>query len=463
MLEPLYTAAEMRAAEERHPGGVDELMERAGRAVAQHALEDFGDARSFTVVAGGGSNGGDGRVAARELETAGRHVVVVDAKPEDEEKDLGDPDVLIDALFGTGFEGEPRPGAARLIEQMNDLGAPVLSVDLPSGVDASTGEVAGAAVDADMTVTFHAAKVGHYVTPGAFVAGYLEVADIGLERGETENARVARGILDLVPRRSPEGTKYSSGHVVVLGGSPGMTGAPCLSALAAFRSDAGYVALAGPEPCLPVFEGLVLEAVKRPLAADGDGLVTEAAAAQALELAEKAGALAVGPGLGRSEGTKAFVQRVLGEATIPAVVDGDALWELEPGEWPAPRILTPHSGELGRLLGEEAAWVDAHRVEAVRRAVDRFQCVVVLKGAGTLIAAPGAGVLVDGGNPALATAGTGDVLTGIVAAFLAKGMDPRIAAAAGATAHHWAAIEADQGAGLIASDLLDALPQALAG
>ncbi len=224
MREPLYTAAEMRAAEEAYPGTVDELMERAGRAVAQHALEDFGDAREFTVVCGGGSNGGDGRVAARVLEEAGREVLVVDAKPEDEDKELGDPDVLIDALFGTGFEGEPRPGAARLIEQINDLGPPVLSVDLPSGVDASTGEVAGVAVDADLTVTFHGEKVGHYVTPGAFLAGYVEVADIGLEPIETANGRVSRSILDLVPRRSPEGNKYTSGHVVVVGGSRGMTG-----------------------------------------------------------------------------------------------------------------------------------------------------------------------------------------------------------------------------------------------
>jgi NAD(P)H-hydrate epimerase len=462
MLEPLYSAAEMRAAEEAYSGTVEELMERAGRAVAQHALEDFGDARSFTVVCGGGSNGGDGRVAARVLEEAGRDLLVVDAKPEDEEKDLGDPDVLIDALFGTGFEGEPRPGAARLIEQMNELGAPVLSVDLPSGVDASTGEVAGAAVDADMTVTFHGEKVGHHVTPGAFLAGYVEVADIGLEPVETENARVTREILELWPRRSPEGNKYTSGHVVVAGGSPGMTGAPCLSALAAFRSDAGYVTLAGPEPALPVFEARVLEAVKRRLPSD-DGLVTEEAAGTLLDLAAKAGAIALGPGLGRTRGTKGFVRRVLAEAPLPVVVDGDALWELEPGEWPAPRILTPHSGELGRLIGEESSWVDAHRIAAVRRAVERFGCVVLLKGAGTLIAAPGSGVLVDGGHPTLATAGTGDVLTGIIAAFLAKGMDPRLATAAAATAHHWAAIEASFDAGLIASDLLDALPRVLAG
>lgn len=463
MLEPLYTAAEMRTAEERYPGTVEELMERAARAVADHALEDFGDARSFTIVCGGGSNGGDGRVAARVLEEQGREVLVVDAKPEDEEKDLGDPDVLIDALFGTGFEGEPRPGPARLIGQMNELGAPVLAVDLPSGVNGSTGEVAGAAVDADMTVTFQGEKLGHHVTPGAHLVGYLEVADIGLEAFETEHARVTREILELVPRRAPEDTKYSAGHVLVVGGSPGMTGAPCLSALAALRADAGYVTLAGPERAVPVFENWVLEAVKRPLAADGDGLLTEAAVEPVLELAGKAGAVAVGPGLGRSEGIKSFVRRLLAEAQLPVVVDGDALWELEPGDWPAPRVLTPHSGELGRLLGEEPSWIDEHRLEAVGKAVERFDCVVLLKGAGTLIGAPGKGLLVNGGHPSLATAGTGDVLTGIVGAFLAKGMEPRLATAAAATAHHWAAIEASCESGLIASDLLDALPQALSG
>src|SRR5919109_771362 len=405
------------AAEERYRGTVEELMERAGRSVADHALEDFGDARSFTVVCGSGSNGGDGRVAARLLEEAGREVLVVDAKPEDEEKDLGDPDVLIDALFGTGFEGEPRPGAARLIEQMNELGAPVLAVDLPSGVDASTGEVAGAAVDADLTVTFHGEKVGHHVTPGGYLVGYVEVADIGLEPMDTEHARVTREILELVPRRGPEDTKYTAGHVVVIGGSPGLTGAPCLSALAAMRADAGYVTLAGPEPALGVFEHWVLEAVKRTLPVDRGGLLTEKAVEPAVELLGKAGAAAIGPGLGRSDGTKAFVRGFLAEAELPVVVDGDALWELEPAEWPAPRVLTPHSGELARLLGEESSWVNAHRLQALSRAVDRFGCVVLLKGTGTLIGASGKRVLVDGGHSSLATAGTGDVLTGIVGAF----------------------------------------------
>jgi hydroxyethylthiazole kinase-like uncharacterized protein yjeF len=463
MLEPLYTAAEMQTVEERYAGTVEELMERAGRAVAERTLRDFPEARSFTVVCGSGSNGGDGKIAARELEAAGKDVLVVEAKPEDEQKQLGTPHVLIDALFGTGFEGEPREGAAGLIEQMNALGCPVLAVDLPSGVDASTGEVAGVAVEADITVTFHAAKVGHYVTPGAHFAGYVEVVDIGLPPLQTRHARTTREILGLVPRRAPRDNKYTAGYVVVAGGSRGMTGAPCLSALAAFRSDAGYVALAGPRSAVPVFENWVLEAVKHPLDEDSDGLVTEEAAAAVLELCRRRGSLAVGPGLGRSEGTKAFVKRLLAEAELPTVVDGDALFGLEPAKWPEPRVLTPHSGELARLLGVEAEWVDAHRLQAAEQAVERFACIVLLKGDGTLAAAPGEGTLVCGGFPTLATAGTGDVLTGIVASFLAKGIEPLLAAAAAATAQHWAAVEAPQKDGLVASDLLDALPDALAG
>src|SRR5207253_9387919 len=176
----------------------------------------------------------------------------------------------------------------------------------------------------------------------------------------------------------------------------------------------------------------------------------------------KAPAIAPGPGLGRGEGPQAVVRRVLAEVALPVVVDADALFELEPADWPAPRVLTPHAGELGRLLGRESARVGAHRLAAVREAAERFGCVVVLKGADTLVAEPGRGVLVVGhGLPSLATAGTGDVLTGVVAAFLAKGMEPRIAAAAGAAAQQKASIEAPQRAGLIASDVIAALPRAL--
>lgn len=454
MLEPLYTADEMRAAEERYPGSEDELMERAGRAVAEEAMRRWPDATRFVAVCGGGKNGGDGRIAAEILRAAGK-----DAEVADEPRGA---EVVLDALFGTGFHGEPRPEAARLIQAINDSAAGVVAVDIASGVNASTGEVSGVAVRADLSVTFHGRKVGHEVSPGRFHAGEVVVADIGLEPIETRNSRATREILSAVPSRSPEDNKYTAGHVVVVGGSPGMTGAPCLSALAALRADAGYVALAGPKSAIPVFEHWVLEAVKRPLPEDDEGLLTADAADEVLDLVGKGGALAIGPGLGRSEGTKELVRRVLAEAEVPAVVDGDALHELEPADWPAPRVLTPHSGELARLLGLESDWVDAHRLAALDRAVERFGCIVLLKGAGTLVGEPGAGAIVCGGDPALATAGTGDVLTGIVAAVLAKGVEPRLAAAAAAVAHTEAVREVPQRNGLIASDLIEALPRVLA-
>jgi ADP-dependent NAD(P)H-hydrate dehydratase / NAD(P)H-hydrate epimerase len=443
MFEPLYTAEEMRAAEAGHD--VDELMERAGRSVAEFILEEWGAEESVTVVCGPGNNGGDGRVTARILGDEGCDVRVVDSKPDDEEKDLGSPGLIVDALFGTGFSGEPRPGAARLIEQMNSTGVDIVAVDIPSGVDASTGEVAGAVVDASATVTFHHEKVGLRVAPGAFHSGEVEVVDIGLANGETEFLRVTAEILDSVPLRSSSDTKYTAGSVLVVGGSPGLTGAACLAARAAFRADAGYVAVAAPSESLPVLEVQLLEAVKRPLE-------------DIWEAAKRARALALGPGLGRSDDRRALVRRLLEETDLPAVVDADALFELEPFDRSAGTVLTPHSGELARLLDVDSSWVDAHRLEAARRAVDRFDCVVLLKGEGTLVAAPRERMLVCPGWPSLATAGTGDVLTGIIGAFLAKGMDARLAAAAAATLHAEAAAEAPQRAGLVASDVIEMLP-----
>ena len=460
--EPLYTADEMREAEARHPGypeTIPELMERAGAAAAETALELYPEARRWTIVCGGGSNGGDGRVMAAHLERAGHEVRIVDARAG--EVDLGEPDVVVDALFGTGFSGEPRADAAALIERINVSGARVFAIDLPSGVDASTGETAGAAVRADATVTFHGRKVGLEVAPGRFHAGAVRVADIGLEQAETEHRLVGIEILRWVPRRRPEDNKYTAGHVLVVGGSRGLTGAPCLAAMAAMRADAGYVTVAAPASTLPVIEQRLLEAVKRPLP-DEDGVVTEDAAELVLELAGRASALALGPGIGRGPGPHGLVRRVLAEAAVPAVVDADALHDLEPGDWPAPRVLTPHEGELARLLGRESKEISAHRLDAVREAADRFSCVVLLKGADTLVAAPGRGVLVSAlGLPSLATAGTGDVLTGIVAAFLAKGMEPQLAAAAGAAAQQRASVEARQRTGLVAGDLIEALPRAL--
>jgi len=432
--EPLYTAEEMRAAEAGHD--VDALMQRAGAAVAEALMRRFPDARRIGVYAGGGANGGDGRIAADILRGQGRELV--------EER----PDVVIDALLGTGLRGAPRDDTAQLIEQINSAGVSVLAVDIPSGVNAATGEVAGEAVRADVTVTMHGPKVGLAIAPGRFHAGEVEVADIGLEPGRTEHELVTPEILGDVPRRSAQSNKYTAGHVLVIGGSRGLTGAPALAARAALRADAGYVTIAAPAESLPVLETLVLEAVKRPVE-------------RAFDIA--ADAVAVGPGLGRSEAAKALVRRVLAEVRVPTVVDADALFELEPDTWPAPHVLTPHEGELGRLLGRQSSEVAAHRLASVQAAAERFGCVVVLKGEDSLIACPGEGVLVSAlGLPSLATAGTGDVLTGVTAAFLAKGMEPRRAAAAACAAQQLASHEAPQRFGLVASDVVEALPRALA-
>jgi ADP-dependent NAD(P)H-hydrate dehydratase / NAD(P)H-hydrate epimerase len=439
--EPLYTAAEMRTAEERYPGfpeSAPELMERAGAAVAREVLAAFPDAQSFAVVCGGGANGGDGRIAARELRDAGRDAVETHA--------VEGADVIVDALFGTGFAGEPRADAASLIERMNAAGAPIVSVDLPSGVDASTGEVAGAAVRASLTVTFHAPKVGLAVAPGLFHAGEVVVAEIGLGGAETAHRLVRSDILELVPRKGAADTKYTAGAVLVVGGAPGLTGAVCLAAEAAFRADAGYVAVAVPPASLPVVEAKLLEPVKRTWA-------------EIDEVAERTRAVAIGPGLGRTDEAKELVARLLRELEQPVVLDADALHELEPGDWRPSVVLTPHAGELGRLLGEESSWVDAHRLEAVRQASERFGCTCLLKGADTIVAEPGGVVLVCTADaPALATAGTGDVLTGVLAAYLAKGMVPRLAAAAAAIATAEAAQHVPFRTGVIASDILAALP-----
>ena len=431
MLEPLYTSDEMKAAEAGHD--VPTLMERAGRAVAEEALRRYPDARTFALHAGKGANGGDGLIAARIL---GEHGL----------RRTDDGDFTIDALLGTGIRGAPREDAAAAIERMNASGSPVLAVDIPSGVDASTGEVGGAAVRADATVTMHGWKVGLAVGPGRFHAGEVVTADIGLEHRDTEHRLVTDDLLRAVPHKEEPVNKYSAGSVLVVGGARGTTGAAALAARAALRADAGYVAIAAPAEALPTLETLVVEAVKRPL--------EDAAAA-----AERASALAVGPGLGR--GHTALVRRLLTGTTLPAVVDADALHELEPFERDAPTVLTPHSGELGRLLGEDSRWIDAHRLEALRRAVERFRCVVLLKGADTLVGAPGEGAWVVARNvPSLATAGSGDVLTGILAAFLAKGLGGREAAAAATLAQRRAAASLPA-RGLVAGDVVEALPRCI--
>jgi NAD(P)H-hydrate epimerase len=381
----------------------------------------------------------------------------------------GSADLAVDALFGTGFSGKPRPEAEQAIGELNAGVVPVVSVDLPSGVDASTGIVAGAAVEAALTITFHARKVGHAIAPGRFQAGEVVVADIGLDEGEARHRRVTEQILELVPRRTARDNKYSAGSVLVVGGSRGLTGAPSLTSEAALRAGAGIVTACVPASLNLVFEERLVEVMTKPCS-DQDGAMTPDAADDILAAAERAGAVALGPGLGRTDGTRALVGFLLDRLDKPVVLDADGLWALAGHlDWvfsrDAPTVLTPHAGELGRLLGRPSAWVSANRLDAVQAGADDTGTVVLLKGVDTIVAGPSRNpVVADLGCPGLATAGSGDVLTGVVGAFLSKGMEAGAAASAAAAACGVASrLAGDRHgqAGMIARDVIESLSPAL--
>jgi ADP-dependent NAD(P)H-hydrate dehydratase / NAD(P)H-hydrate epimerase len=505
-LIPLLDAETMRAVdrwaiEERGVGSL-ELMERAGAGVAR-VLERVAPDGPVAVVCGKGNNGGDGLVLARLLREAGRSVTVVcaasvgdfggDARAnlerlageaplelagdrEQAEQALAGAVVIVDALLGTGFEGSPRGLVGEAIEALNTARAPVVSVDLPSGVDASTGVVSGAAVRATRTVTFYAQKPGLWIAPGKEHVGKVERVDIGIPRGAPDDTTIGLirpSVLDALPRRAASSTKFSSGHVLVVGGSLGLTGAPRMAAHAAMRAGAGYVTA-----CVPASLQAILAAAAPPELMtrglpDDDGGLTPAGVASVLEASERGGALALGPGLGRGDGALAFARELAREAKVALVLDADglnahagALGELTARA--APTVLTPHTGELGRLLEVGSEAVERERVHHVRLAAERAQAVVVLKGDDTLIAEPSGRVAVSpGGAPALATAGSGDVLTGVIAALLAVGLEPFMAAAAGVWLHAEAGREAARGQGanegVLASDVIAALPAARGG
>ncbi len=501
-LTPLLDAETMRgidrwAIEERGVAGLD-LMERAGAGVAR-AVERVAPDGPVAVVCGKGNNGGDGLVVARLLRDAGREVTVVCVAPPEEltgdaranldrlpgdgpvrmsTGGVGRVAVVVDALLGTGFRGAPDGAMGEAIDAVNAAGAPVVvSVDVPSGVDASTGVVSGMAVHASLTVTFHAAKPGLWIHPGKAHTGEVETIDIGIPRGEPGTATIGLidpSVLDLLPRRGATSTKFTSGHVLVVGGSRGLTGAPQMAAQAAMRAGAGYLTA-----CVPATLEAILasagpaELMTRALPDDDDGGLTAGGVASVLDATERGGVLALGPGLGRGDGAVAFARALAREAKVALVLDADGLnahagllGDLAGRK--APTVLTPHAGELGRLLVLDSNEIERERLHHVRTAAERARAVVVLKGDDTLIADPSGRVAVSpGASPALATAGTGDVLTGVIAALLAAGLDSFAAAAAGVSLHAEAGREAArrQGAaeGVVASDVIAALPAARGG
>jgi hydroxyethylthiazole kinase-like uncharacterized protein yjeF len=499
-LEPLHDAESMRATdawaiEDRGVPSLD-LMETAGRAVAEAAVETAADGPA-RVVCGKGNNGGDGLVAARHLAATGFDVEAVLLWPAaelsgDAAENLArfdgptrtvDPaalpdallgsGVIVDAVFGTGFSGVARDPAAAAIDAINAAGAPVVAADIASGIDASTGEVEGPVVDADLTVSFHAAKLGHRIAPGKRHTGRLHVAPIGIPDGapvKPPGGLIGARVLDLMPRRGADSTKFSSGQVLIAGGSRGMTGAVCMSAEAACRAGAGYATVAVPADLEQIFEIKLTEVMSIGCPSREGALEVDAADAIAAA-AERAAAAVVGPGLGRHDGARELVAELARRIEAPLVIDADGLnaiaGRLESlADRPAPTVLTPHAGELGRLLETDSDAVGARRLASARAAAARSCAIVVLKGDDTIVVGPDGHPAVNGlSSPALATAGTGDVLTGLVAALLARGLEPHAAAAAAVYAHARAGREAAARVGaaesVVATDVIAAVPAGL--
>jgi ADP-dependent NAD(P)H-hydrate dehydratase / NAD(P)H-hydrate epimerase len=498
-LEPIHDATGMRAAdawaisEQQVPSL--ELMETAGAAVADAArsVARSGPAR---VVCGKGNNGGDGLVAARQLADTGYEVEALLLWPADELSPdattnlerfdgaalqvgpgeivaaLEGAGVVVDAIFGTGFSGAPRAPADTAIEAINGCGAPVVAADIASGVDASTGEVEGAAVDADVTVSFHSPKLGHWIAPGKAHAGELRVAEIGIPAGapgEPAGGVITDTVLDLAPPRAPNSTKFDSGQVLVVGGSRGLTGAVCMAAEAAIRVGAGYATVAVPADLEPIFEVKLTEVMSRGFAG-AEGRLAASSADAILEAAQRAAAVVLGPGLGRDEDSLELARTLAQRIEAPLLIDADGLnahaehLDSIAGR-SEPTVLTPHAGELGRLLGRDSRQVGEHRLACAREAAERSGAIVVLKGDDSLVADGGRLAISAGGSPGLATAGTGDVLSGTIGALLARGMEPFAATCAGVHAHQRAGRIAAQRLGaaesVIATDVIAALPAAL--
>jgi NAD(P)H-hydrate epimerase len=494
---PLLDAAQQRAADgwaidSGTPG--TELMERAGAGLVAALARRVPEGR-VCVVCGKGNNGGDGLVAARRLRELGREVDVLMLAPGEElsgdaranfermpgpapaafsAAPLAGAAAIVDAILGTGFAGEPREPARSAIEAIaaaRRAGAVVVACDVPSGVDASSGEVLGPAVTADLTVTFHAAKPGHWIAPGKHHAGDVAVVEIGIGDGAPvvpEIGLIDDAVLDEVPRRGRESTKFAAGAVLVCGGSEGLTGAPSLASESAQRAGAGYVTALIPGSLNLVFEQRLLEAMSVPLP-DERGALTPDGLDEILVRCERAGALVLGPGLGRADRTQELARAVAARAQIPLLLDADGLFAhsgrlTQLTGRTAPAVLTPHAGELGRLLRRESSEIEAHRLAAVREAASTAGAVVLLKGDDTIVAEPGGRAAVSrGGAAALATAGTGDVLSGVIGAYLSKRMDPFAAACAGVLVHaragQLAAAEIGE-EGVIASDVIGLLPKA---
>lgn len=484
------------------------LMENAARGATRIFLERIyrPDMGRVGVLAGRGNNGGDGFVMARYLAQRGIAVEVFLAAQADQIR--GDASVnlkllntlnipiteiadstafdsrighmrhiacWIDALLGTGLKAEVQGYYRRLIEFLNNSQRPVLAVDIPSGLHADTGHACGLCVRADTTVTFALPKIGHLLYPGAGYCGHLELIDIGIPTVAVQAVnplqRLSSGasIQTRLPKRPADAHKGTNGHALIVAGSSGKTGAAALTAISALRAGAGLVTLATPQSLNPVLETLVLEGMTLPLPDGGSGTLVEAAFDTLWQTAKDKQCLALGPGLGTDETTRALVQRLVGQCDLPMVIDADGLNLLADAlplllERKAATILTPHPGEMARLCRCTTAEVQSDRIESARRLAGQYGVHIVLKGARTVIAEPDGMVWINPtGNSGMAAGGMGDVLTGAVAGLLAQGCSAQDASVAAVYLHGLAAdlVAREYSRGYLASQVMEAFGSAV--
>lgn len=487
------------------PGAV--LMENAARGAARLFLEHFDppEGASIGILCGRGNNGGDGYVVARYLHRAGmRPLVVVLSDPSrisgDGQLQLGiirrlgieiveapgppewaecaprlsECDYLVDGILGTGLHAEVTGFYRQVIEEVDRMGKAVMAVDIPSGIHADTGQVMGAALRADLTVTFGFPKIGQYLSPGAGMVGRLARIDIGIPRAASDRlpARLRltepgdfKDLFGPEPREIHKGTR---GHLLILAGSTGKSGAAVLAAMGALRAGAGLVTVGVPASLNPILEEKLTEAMTLPLPDTADGTLSLGAEEPIRIALRSKTALAIGPGLSTHPETVELVRRVVASARIPTLVDADGLNALAGApdavsSGPERILLTPHPGEMSRLASLPTAAIQADRVGAVSSFVERYGCFLVLKGAGTLIAEPGGEVWLNPtGNPALASGGTGDVLSGLISGLLARGCPVGKAAVAGVYLHGLAAdlLSEEMGeSGILAAELPGVVPR----
>lgn len=486
------------------------LMENAGSKAVNQIEQIMGSLhnKKISIFAGKGNNGGDGYVIARHLYNQGAKVKVfligskadvmgdafvnlqiivnmgIDVIEVAHEGDwdklkiaMTFTDCMIDALVGTGFTGKLSGPMAQVVESMNKINKPLIAIDVPSGVDADTGQIFGAAVKADHTITFSLPKQGLLLYPGASYAGDVSVVDIGIPRTLLCDENIKQNIItntivrQILPKRDPNVHKGSCGKVLAVAGSKGMTGAAALTADAAVRAGAGLVVLGIAESLHDIMETKLTEAMTRPLPEAAAGIMGLGAIDDIKELALANDAVAIGPGLGRHEETLIAVREIIKTVDNPLVIDADALYALADHvdlltETKAVPVLTPHSQEMARLVGLTTDEVNQDRIYIVRQAAMEWGCIIILKGARTLVAFPDGEVYINiNGNAGMATGGTGDVLTGIIAALIAQGLSSHEAAVAGVYLHGLAGdIVARSGMiGMNASDLIRALPAAIFG